>query len=98
MQPPKFLLVTTNISSSFILSNPDISLLSERLTLDVLDESYRGEPDPHWRGYLIELQSICLDHHGGPDPEPSQPGNTDSVRGQHSSTVPPPNLTLVRRV
>lgn len=39
-------------------------------------------------GYLIELLSICADHHGGPGPELFNP-ETVSVKGQHSSTIHP---------
>lgn len=44
--------------------------------------SYRGESDPG-RGYLIELQPICMDHREGL----THPGNT--VRGQHFPPHPP---------
>ena len=40
------------------------------------------------RGYLIERQSICVDHHSRSVPELSNPETLPVSEGKHSSTIP----------
>lgn len=41
------------------------------------------------KGYLIEVQSICVDHHSSPVLELSNPETLPVSEGKHYSTIPP---------
>lgn len=76
------------MSHPFALSYPQINLLLGRLTLDVLDDSNRGEADPQ-----EGLSDGAAAHLWRPPWQVShgafQPGNAVSVRGGHTSTTYP---------